>query len=175
MPAAAQSLSCRFRDLHDDAARFGACPDAARVASASPGRGGFLMRPEPVDNWFVGAELPTGVVALYDTVVSKRDHVFDATRARFRYRGTSEREIARAIGAPLSGFRYTLADAAVPSRWGWSRDRLADAPFATAWARYGGWRGGTACRRPPVSFYPAEHEVRRPICRCRVRLERLRA
>ncbi|AYQ38202.1 hypothetical protein CVS37_08835 [Burkholderia lata] len=111
--------------------------------------------PEPVDRGFVGAELPTGVAALRNAVAPKRDHVFDATRVRFRYRGTTEDEIARAIGATLNGFRNTPADTAVSSRRGWPRDRLAEAPFATAWARHGGRRGGAACRRPPVSFYAA--------------------
>ncbi|KER71669.1 hypothetical protein HR51_15535 [Burkholderia cepacia] len=123
---------------------MGTCADTARVASASPGRGGFLMRHEPVDRWFVGA-------ALHHAVVPKRDHVFDATRARFRYRGTSEDEIARAIGTTLRGFRNTPAGAAVPSRRGWPRDRLAEAPLATAWARHGGRRGGSVS--PPAGFF----------------------
>ncbi|WP_126285655.1 ATP-grasp domain-containing protein [Burkholderia stagnalis] len=121
-----------------DAARFAARADAARAASASPERGGFLMLPEPVGSRFVGAELPNGVAALYDAIVPKRNHVFDgkggydAILARFRYRGASEAEIADAIGTTLRDFRYTLADVAAPSRPGWPRGRLTESPFATA-------------------------------------------
>lgn len=56
-----------------------------------------------------------------------------------------------AIGTTLRGFRNTPAGAAVPSRRGWPRDRLAEAPLAMAWARHGGRRGGSVS--PPAGFF----------------------
>ncbi|WP_186202870.1 ATP-grasp domain-containing protein [Burkholderia gladioli] len=110
-----------------DAARFAVRAQAARAASASPLRGGFLMLPEPVGSRFVEAEVPSGIAALYRAVLPKRHHGFDGKGgydtilARFRYRGASEDEIGAAIDATLREFRYTLADLTAPSRPGWPR------------------------------------------------------
>lgn len=73
-----------------------------------------------------------------------------------------------AIGTPQFGFRNTPAGAAVPSRRGWPRDRLAEAPLATAWARHGGRRGGQRVAARRFLSTP-------PSMKCDARLERLRA
>ncbi|MEM5372374.1 hypothetical protein V4C53_41025 [Paraburkholderia azotifigens] len=73
------------------------------------------MLPQPVGKVFVGAQLPQGIAALYETDLPKQHHVFDGAGgydtilARFRYRGALEREIAVAICATLRDFRFTLA------------------------------------------------------------------
>ncbi|MEX3960368.1 acetyl-CoA carboxylase biotin carboxylase subunit family protein [Trinickia sp. EG282A] len=115
-----------------DKAHFDARLAATRAVSASPRRGGFLMLPEPIGSRFVDAELPEGIAALYHAILPKRDHVFegkggyDTILARFRYRGTSEDEIAAAIDATLREFRFTLTDVVTSMNRGGPLDDLRD-------------------------------------------------